>query len=159
MASKKTSRKPSRKTSSRRAAAKTAVPAFAEDADLTPAEVRELERRISDLDARTRYLIVSVLDPNFVLYYNVSEDTYGWNDPSHATLFKRRQAAQTILKLLGDRDTLVECEVKKGGQLIKKSIHLPQRRTRPKPASNVKGGTKAQTVARKSKRKSETGRL
>lgn len=108
-----------------RSNAKASGRGFTEDSELSPAQVRELERRIEDLNCRTRYLIVSVLDSDFVLYYNVSEDTYGWNDPSHATLFKRRRAAQTVLQLVGDKDIVVECCVNKRGQLIKKSVMLP----------------------------------
>lgn len=110
------------------------MPNFAEEPELTREEARELERRVADLNDRRRYLIVSVLEPEFVLYYNVSEDTYGWNDPSHATLFKRREAAQIILKLVGDKDSLVACEVNKQGHLIKKTISLPKSRGRVKAA-------------------------
>jgi hypothetical protein len=33
--------------------------------------MRELDRRMKDLDDRTRYLLVSVFSPRFVLYYQV----------------------------------------------------------------------------------------
>ena len=96
-----------------------------DDLDLSPSQMREVERRIADLNCRTRYLIVGVLEPEFVLYYNVSEDSYGWNDATHATLFKRRKAAQAILGLIGGKDALVECQVNRKGQLVKKSVRLP----------------------------------
>jgi hypothetical protein len=105
-----------------------------DDSDLSPAQVRELEKRIKDLDDRTRYLLVSILGPSFVLYYNVSEDTYGWNEPAHATLFKRRKAAQAIAQLLGDKDSVVQCSVNKRGELVKKTLSLPRAaRKRPQP--------------------------
>jgi hypothetical protein len=98
---------------------------FADD-DLSPAQRRELERRIADLKDRTRYLLLSTLGLNFVLYYNVSDDTYGWNDPTHATLFKRRKTAEAIARLIGDKDSVVGCNVDKHGKLVKKSIVLPR---------------------------------
>ena len=130
MAARKISKTPRRASSIKRVPA--TIPSFSEEPELSRAEARELERRVSDLNDRTRYMIVSVLDANFVLYYNVSEDTYGWNDPSHATLFKRRKAAQIILELVGDKDTLIACEVNKRGQLIKKTVSLPRSRGRAK---------------------------
>lgn len=125
MAAKKKTPRQSSAAKVRRPRAKLAGRGFGEDSELSPNQVRELERRIADLNCRTRYLIASVLDTDFVLYYNVSEDTYGWNDPSHATLFKRRRAAQTVLQLVGDKDIVAECCVNKRGQLIKKSVLLP----------------------------------
>lgn len=125
MAAKKKTPRQKKAAKVRRPRAKLAGKGFGEDSELSPSQARELERRIADLNCRTRYMIASVLDADFVLYYNVSEDTYGWNDPSHATLFKRRRAAQTILQLVGDKDIVVECCVNKRGQLIKKSVSLP----------------------------------
>jgi hypothetical protein len=55
--------------------------------------MRELDGRVKDLDDTTRYLLLSAFGPRFALYYNVSSDTYGMNEPVHATLFKRRAAA------------------------------------------------------------------
>lgn len=141
MAARKISTTPRRASSTKRAPA--TIPSFSEEPELSRAEARELERRVSDLNDRTRYMIVSVLDANFVLYYNVSEDTYGWNDPSHATLFKRKKAAQIILELVGDKDALIACEVNKRGQLIKKTVSLPKSRGRarsaPKTSKRSKG--------------------
>ena len=65
-------------------------------APLTRAQMRELDRRIKDSNDRTRYLLVSVMTPRFLLYYNVSEDSYGHNDPRYGTLFKRRHAAEAV---------------------------------------------------------------
>jgi hypothetical protein len=77
--------------------------------ELTPAQVRELRRRVADLDDATRYILVSQMGPRFALYYNVSEDVYAMNDPNGATLFKRRNAAVAIKKLLGGSIRVVEC--------------------------------------------------
>ena len=71
------------------------------DDELTPAQVRELRRRVVDLDDTTRYLLVSQMGPRFALYYNVSDDVYVMNDPRGATLFKRRKAALAVKVLLG----------------------------------------------------------
>ena len=46
---------------------------------LSKSQVRELQRRVRDLQDRTRYLLVSVFTPRVVLYYNVSNDTFGMN--------------------------------------------------------------------------------
>jgi hypothetical protein len=99
---------------------------FVEDNELSARELRELERRVGDLNNRTRYLVVTVLGPGFVLYYNVSEDTYGWNEPSHATLFKRQEAAVAVQQLLGDSDTVTTGTVNARGQLVRKSVQLPK---------------------------------
>ena len=94
----------------------------ADVAPLTRAQMRELDRRIKDSRDRTRYMLVSALTRRFVLYYNVSEDTYGHNDPRHATLFKRRVAADAVRQHLGDRIQLVRCRVNVRGQLVLASI-------------------------------------
>lgn len=98
----------------------------AEDAPpLTKAQARELDRRLKDLKDRTRYLLVSRLGPRFVLYYNVTEDTYGFNDPLHATLFKRREAAVAIRNVLRPGVRLIRCRVTTRGRLFRSSIRLP----------------------------------
>ncbi len=91
---------------------------------MTRAEVRELERRVKDLEDRTRYLLVSQIGTKVVLYYNVSEDTYSWDDPKDATLFKRREAALKIQSMLGTKIKIVKCRVNKRGQLVSKSVML-----------------------------------
>lgn len=149
-AKKKTSPHQKQAAKVRRPNAKVSGQGFTEDSELSPAQVRELERRIEDLNCRTRYLIASVLDNDFVLYYNVSEDTYGWNDPSHATLFKRRRVAQSILQLVGDKDVVAECCVNKRGQLIKKSVMMPHGNGHP--AASTQGRSKRARLAGKPKR-------
>lgn len=85
------------------------------DNELTPAQIRELRRRMADLDDVTRYLLVSRLGPRFALYYNVSDDVYVMNEPRHATLFKRRKAALAVKALLGGSIRIVRCKSKRVG--------------------------------------------
>lgn len=86
---------------------------WAVDEELRPAQIRELRRRMADLDDATRYILVSQMGPRFALYYNASEDVYVMNDPSGATLFKRRNAAVAIKKLLGGSIRVVRCKSKR----------------------------------------------
>lgn len=138
MAARKTSpKKPA--ALSRRSKSRKSNADLGEEGELSPAQVRELEKRIQDLEDRTRYMLVSMLGPNFALYYNVSEDSYGWNDPTHATLFKRRKAAQAIQHLLGDRDSLVQCAVSKRGLLVRKSLVLPNPAKKKQPSKRARG--------------------
>jgi hypothetical protein len=94
---------------------------------LTRAEAREVEKRLADLRDRTRYLLVSRVSPRFDLYYNVSEDTYGMNEPAHATLFKRRQTAAAVKRLLGGSIVLIRCRVDRRGRLVLRSVPWPNR--------------------------------
>lgn len=97
--------------------------------ELTPAQMRELERRVRDANDTTRYLLVSVLGPRFVLYYDVASDSYLWNEARRATLFKRRKAALAIKRLLPDGVRIVPCKVDRRGEVVRSSITLPARRT------------------------------
>lgn len=72
-------------------------------------------------------MLKSALTSGIVLYYNLSEDTYGWNDPSKATLFKRRASAAAIQGLLGDGVRVARCRVDRKGQLVKSSLGSPAR--------------------------------
>jgi hypothetical protein len=101
-----------------------------EDAPLTPAQIREIDRRLRDLHDRTRYLLVSAFGPRFALYYNVSEDTYGMNEPAHATLFKRRSAALSIKRLLGPGVEIARCRVDRRGRLVRNSVPVGGRKRR-----------------------------
>jgi hypothetical protein len=80
--------------------------------DLTASQIRELKRRIKDMDDPVRYLIVSEFGPRFVLYYNVSNGTFAHNDPAGGTVFKRRAAAESIRKLLRSTVTIAKFSVK-----------------------------------------------
>ena len=90
--------------------------------ELSKSQVRELRRRVRDLDDRTRYLLVSVLPPRVVLYYNVSNDTFGMNDPSLGTLFKRRVAAIAIQRLLWTGIQVIECRADRHDRVVKSSL-------------------------------------
>jgi len=90
-----------------------------DDFPLTPAQVRELKRRVADLDDPLRYVLASRMTPRFVLYYNVSDDTYALNDPKGATLFKRRSVAEGVKRLLGGRVRVFACTTRKrNGQRV-----------------------------------------
>ena len=89
---------------------------------LSRAQVRELARRVRDLDDRTRYLLASALTAKHTLYYDVSEDTYVMDNPAHGTQFKRRAAAMAIQGLLSSRVRIVECRVSRSGRLILSSV-------------------------------------
>lgn len=83
------------------------------DADLPPltrAQVRELKRRIADIDDPVRYLLVSEFTPTFKLYYNVTDDMFVMNEPKGGTLFKRRKAAVAVRRLLGSRVDILRCK-------------------------------------------------
>lgn len=131
------SKKTTPKQPIKRPKSKATLPDTGDDKELSPAQSRELEKRVKDLEDRTRYMLVSTLGPSFVLYYNVSEDTYGWNDPAHATLFKRRQAAEAIQQVLGDKDGIVQCAVDKKGQLVKKSVEPTTAKSTPKSTAKT----------------------
>jgi hypothetical protein len=86
---------------------------------LTAAQLREIKRRAADLDDPVRYLLASQMTPRFVLYYNVSDDTYVLNEPKLATLFKRRKAAESVKRLLGGRIRIIRCTTKhRNGQRV-----------------------------------------
>ena len=97
---------------------------------LTRAQILKIRRRADDLKDRTRFLLVSEVAPCFALYYNVSEDTYGMNEPCHATLFKRRPSARAIKELLGGQVCLLPCRVNGRGELI---LSSPRHLSRSRP--------------------------
>lgn len=85
-----------------------------DDVELTPKQRKELERRIADIEDPIRYLLVSRLLPRMCLYYDVSNDTFGMNDPQLGTLFKRKRAAKLVASTLGSNIQLIEVKVIKG---------------------------------------------
>jgi hypothetical protein len=109
--------------STRRSKKRTA--ALEDEPELTPAQIKELLRRVADSNDPRRYLIISRMLPGarFVLYYNVSDDVYAWNEPEAGTLFKRRKAAELIQRTLGRGNEILEVRVVKG-----KVIGAPRRR-------------------------------
>ena len=102
--------------------AKIRKPRDESDQPLTAAEKRQLERRIKDADDPRRYLLVSATLPWFSLYYEIQEDAWLIDDPSRATLFKRREAARAICNLLRPGVRVVPCTVDARGRLVLSSI-------------------------------------
>jgi|GEM_PF-4462818 len=105
--------------------ASTQVPTGDEVEPLTRAQRQVLNRRLRDSRDPTRYLVASVPAPHFILYYNVSDDTFAVNNPRAGTLFKSKVIAEAVRRPLGRHQTLLTCQVRKNGQLILSS--LPKR--------------------------------
>ena len=86
-----------------------------DDVELSPAQRRELMRRVRDLDDPTRYMIRSRLfeRSRMQLYYNVADDVWS-SSQADGTLFKRRRSAVAILRLLGSGDRIIKVFVKGG---------------------------------------------
>lgn len=93
-----------------------------EDPPLTPAQQRALARHVKDMEDRTRYLLVSATLPGISLYYMVQDDSWSFDDPTTATLFKRRASAKAIQALLRPGVFVVPCEVDDRGRLVLNSI-------------------------------------
>src|SRR5256885_3278124 len=89
---------------------------------LTPAQSRELKRRLLDLNDRTRFLLVSAFTARTAFYYGVSRDTWGMNDPSLGTLFKRRATAMAVQRLLRDTVQVVRCRVDRRDRVVVTSV-------------------------------------
>ena len=124
--------KPAGKPASRkspRARGEPSVPE--EDWELSKSQIRELERRIREMDDPRRYVLASELLPKSVLYYDVSDNVYVMNELSAATLFKQRKAAVAIKALLGKGIRIVECLVSKNGK-VKRVTPVRGRRVKPK---------------------------
>lgn len=66
-----------------------------DDWRLTPSQIRELKSRLKDTRDPTRFVIVSRFSPKFVLYYNVSDDTYAMNDIS-AAIFEGKHLEEEL---------------------------------------------------------------
>ena len=97
-----------RSTSAPRKKRRGQQPIQEDDDYLSPAEIRELKRRIRDSKDPTRYMLVSEFSRRFILYYNVSDDVYAMNEPTAGTLFKRRKAAESVRRLLGGGVSVVK---------------------------------------------------
>ena len=87
-----------------------------DEVKLSPAWVREINRRVRDSENPVRYILASEFGRRFILYYDVSRDVFAMNDPNGGTLFKRRKAAENVGKLLGRRIVIVKFTTK-GGKL------------------------------------------
>ena len=90
--------------------------------ELSKSQVRELQRQIRDLGDRSRYLLVSVFTPRMVLYYNVSNDTFGMNDPSLGTASKRKVAAIAIQRLLRTGIQVIKCRTDRHDRVVMSSL-------------------------------------
>jgi hypothetical protein len=93
-----------------------------EEPPLTPAQRRALARHVKDMEDRTRYLLVSATLPGISLYYMVQDDSWSFDDPTTATLFKRRASAKAIQALLRPGVFVVPCQVDDRGRLVLSSI-------------------------------------
>jgi len=93
-----------------------------EDPPLTPAQRRALARHVKDMEDRNRYLLVSATLPGISLYYLVQDDSWSFDDPTTATLFKRRASAKAIQTLLRPGVFVVPCKVDDRGRLVPSSI-------------------------------------
>ena len=93
-----------------------------DDEPLSPEFIRELKRRLRDSRDPLRYMLVSEFSRRFILYYDVTSDTYAMNNPSSGTLFKRREAAESVKNLLGKNVTVVKFTTK-GGKLKRLSAY------------------------------------
>ncbi|TKS58067.1 MAG: hypothetical protein EWM72_03279 [Nitrospira sp.] len=74
----------------------------------SPAEIREIKQRVREMDDPVRYMLVSEFSRRFILYYNVSDNVFAMNNPEGGTLFKRREAAESVRKLLGKGISIVK---------------------------------------------------
>jgi hypothetical protein len=101
----------SRKSSSARSGG--GVADRTDDPPLTSSQMREIRRRVADLNNPVRYILASRMTPRFILYYDVTDGTYVLNNPQEATLFKRRDAAESVKRVLGGRMRVVTCKTKR----------------------------------------------
>jgi hypothetical protein len=111
-----------------------------DDAPLSPEWITEIKRRVTDSRDPVRYMLVSEFSRRFILYYNVTTDTFAMNDASRGTLFKRREVAESVKAHLGKGIALVKFTVKggrlkrlspfRGMRLRSRSAHRIRRRTR-----------------------------
>ncbi|OGQ12812.1 MAG: hypothetical protein A2138_01835 [Deltaproteobacteria bacterium RBG_16_71_12] len=106
----------------------------ADDPDSAPLPqraIREIRRRVRDLDDPIRYVIVSAFTPRFILYFDVTSDSFVMNDLSGGTLFKRRAHAAAIAAVMRDGLQIVKVKVGRRGSLKALSPikpRLPRRR-------------------------------
>ena len=106
-----------------------------DDIPLSPEWIKEIKRRVKDSRDPVRYMLVSEFTRKFILYYDLTSDTYAMNDASRGTLFKRREAAESVKTLLGKGVAIVRFTVK-GGKLQRLSPFRGRRlrsQRQPKP--------------------------
>jgi hypothetical protein len=87
---------------------------------LTREQLRELRRRIKEMDDPVRYMVVSRLLPRWKLWFDVSDGNY-CSDIESGTLFKRREYAEAVRSALAEgrksRDLLVAKVTTRGGKI------------------------------------------
>ena len=105
-----------RKDRRKRAGSRRSQDSVKDEEPLSPATIRELKRRLRDSRDPVRYMLVSEFSRRFMLYYNVSSHTFAMNEPGEGTLFKRREAAESVKKILSKRVSIVKYTTK-GGKL------------------------------------------
>ena len=110
-----------------------------DDSQLSPEWIRELKRRVKDSRDPVRYMLVSEFSRKFILYYDVSTDTFAMNIPSRGTLFKRREIAESVKDHLGQGIALVKFTIK-GGRL-KRLSPLRGMRLRTRSATRIRRRT------------------
>jgi hypothetical protein len=93
------------------------APSQDDDEPISPALLRELKRRIKEAADPTRYSVVSVLGPRFLLYYDVRDGSYPMNDLARATLFKELEVARAVLSVLGDGHAIMKVRIAKDGSI------------------------------------------
>jgi hypothetical protein len=76
--------------------------------------LKEVKRRVQEAEDPIRYMITSEFSRRFVLYYNVSSDSFVMNSPEHGTQFKRHEMADRVAKVLRGRYEVVKFTTKNG---------------------------------------------
>jgi hypothetical protein len=110
-----------------------------DDSQLSPEWIRELKRRVKDSRDPVRHMLVSEFSRKFILYYDVSTDTFAMNDASRGTLFKRREVAESVKAHLGKGVALVKFTVKDGR--LKRLSPFRGMRLRSRSASRIRRRT------------------
>lgn len=130
-----------------------------EEPKLSREWIREIERRVRDSRDPVRYMLVSEFSRSFILYYDVSSDVFVMNAPDKGTLFKRREAAERISKLLSRGVRIVKFTTT-GGKLRRispfaglqhRATQQPNSRSNGRAASTVP--ERAATPVRRSRRR------
>ena len=117
-----------------------------DDSQLSSEWIRELKRRVKDSRDPVRYMLVSEFSRKFILYYDVSTDTFAMNDASRGTLFKRREIAESVKDHLGQGIALVKFTIK-GGRL-KRLSPFRGMRLRSRSASRIRRRTGHANIVR-----------
>jgi hypothetical protein len=90
-------------------------------------------------------MLVSEFSRRFILYYDVSDDVFAMNAPDKGTLFKRREAAERVSKLLSRGVRIVKFTTK-GGKLRRISPFRGLERRGSEQPNSRSNGRAASTV-------------